>query len=236
MPKYKFQWSNLSRDVLKAVCRELALGDGDPAAVLQAAYGARPQDSFVHDAWPVLLERWLVKDTEARQQIVSALWQAGVGKGGPFPSDRAAELAYLRDRNSTARLRQVVLDTFIAWGESPAEQEAGGESATAATAVRGCPTSASPPPTTPDPSGAPRSTATLPPPTPPSSQSLPLASLERRLWDAANALRGPVDPADFKTYVFPMLFWKWISDSWDYEHAQAVEDYGDDIDDEVEAD
>ncbi|MDQ1245714.1 MAG: type restriction enzyme protein, partial [Actinomycetota bacterium] len=28
--------------------------------------------------------------------------------------------------------------------------------------------------------------------------------LETRLWDAANALRGPVDPADFKTYVFPM--------------------------------
>lgn len=29
--------------------------------------------------------------------------------------------------------------------------------------------------------------------------------LEARLWGAANALRGPVDPADFKTYVFPML-------------------------------
>ncbi len=60
--------------------------------------------------------------------------------------------------------------------------------------------------------------------------------LESRLWGAANALRGPVDPADFKTYVFPMLFWKWISDSWDYEHSQAVEDYGNDLDDEVEAD
>ena len=60
--------------------------------------------------------------------------------------------------------------------------------------------------------------------------------LERRLWDAANSLRGPVDPADFKTYVFPMLFWKWISDTWDYAHAQAVADYGDDVEAEVEAD
>lgn len=60
--------------------------------------------------------------------------------------------------------------------------------------------------------------------------------LEQRLWAAANALRGPVDPADFKTYVFPMLFWKWISDTWEYEHAQAVEDYGDDLTDEIEAD
>lgn len=60
--------------------------------------------------------------------------------------------------------------------------------------------------------------------------------LETRLWDAANALRGPVDPADFKTYVFPMLFWKWISDTWAYEHEEAVAEYGDDLDDEVEAD
>ncbi len=63
-----------------------------------------------------------------------------------------------------------------------------------------------------------------------------LADLEGRLWDSANALRGPVDPADFKTYVFPMLFWKWISDSHDWERAQAVADYGDNVAPEVEAD
>lgn len=61
-----------------------------------------------------------------------------------------------------------------------------------------------------------------------------LADLERRLWDAANALGGPVDSADFKTYVFPMLFWKWISDSWAWEHAVA--DYRGDVAPEVEAD
>jgi type I restriction enzyme M protein len=60
--------------------------------------------------------------------------------------------------------------------------------------------------------------------------------LESRLWDAANALRGPVDPADFKTYVFPMLFWKWISDTWVHERAAALDEYGDDLDDEIEAD
>ncbi len=66
--------------------------------------------------------------------------------------------------------------------------------------------------------------------------SITLPELEQRLWAAANALRGPVDPADFKTYVFPMLFWKWISDTWEYEHTQAAEDYGDDLTDEIEAD
>lgn len=65
---------------------------------------------------------------------------------------------------------------------------------------------------------------------------LQLQELESRLWSAANALRGPVDPADFKTYTFPVLFWKWISDSWDYERALAVAEYGDGVEPEVEAD
>ena len=60
--------------------------------------------------------------------------------------------------------------------------------------------------------------------------------LESRLWEAANALRGPVDPADFKTYVFPMLFWKWISDTWVFEHNAAVDEFGDELNDEIEAD
>lgn len=60
--------------------------------------------------------------------------------------------------------------------------------------------------------------------------------LESRLWGAANALRGPVDPADFKTYVFPMLFWKWISDTWLHERAEAEADFGDSLNEEVEAD
>jgi type I restriction enzyme M protein len=53
---------------------------------------------------------------------------------------------------------------------------------------------------------------------------------------AANALRGPLDPGDFKAYVFPVLFFKWISDTWDHEHERAVGDFVDDLADEVEAD
>jgi type I restriction enzyme M protein len=60
--------------------------------------------------------------------------------------------------------------------------------------------------------------------------------LESTLWGAANALRGPVDPGDFKAYVFPVLFFKWISDSWDYQHAAALADWGDELDDIIEAD
>lgn len=41
---------------------------------------------------------------------------------------------------------------------------------------------------------------------------------------------------DFKAYVFPVMFFKWISDSWDHEHAQALEDFGDALTEEIEAD
>ncbi len=37
-----------------------------------------------------------------------------------------------------------------------------------------------------------------------------LGQLESPLWEAANILRGPVDAADFKIYVFPLLFFKRI--------------------------
>lgn len=60
--------------------------------------------------------------------------------------------------------------------------------------------------------------------------------LESRLWAAANSLRGSVDAADFKAYIFPLLFFKRISDAWDDEHDAAVAEYGPSVDPEVEAD
>lgn len=65
---------------------------------------------------------------------------------------------------------------------------------------------------------------------------LTLAELESRLWAAANSLRGPVDAADFKAYIFPILFFKRISDAWYEEHQRAADDYGDLLDDVIEAD
>jgi type I restriction enzyme M protein len=58
--------------------------------------------------------------------------------------------------------------------------------------------------------------------------------LEQTLLAAANALRGPVDPGDFKAYVFPVLFYKWISDVYDYRHEQAISDLGDAWTQEIE--
>ncbi len=55
-----------------------------------------------------------------------------------------------------------------------------------------------------------------------------LSQLESHLWEAANILRGPVDAADFKTYVFPLLFFKRISDVHDEEQQAALTESGGD--------
>jgi type I restriction enzyme M protein len=52
-----------------------------------------------------------------------------------------------------------------------------------------------------------------------------LSQLESHLWEAANILRGPVDAADFKSYVFPLLFFKRLSDVHDEEHAEALKQF-----------
>lgn len=58
--------------------------------------------------------------------------------------------------------------------------------------------------------------------------SLDLPALESHLWEAANILRGPVDAADFKTYIFPLLFFKRISDAYDEETRLALDESGGD--------
>jgi len=48
-----------------------------------------------------------------------------------------------------------------------------------------------------------------------------LSKLESHLWEAANILRGPVDAADFKTYISFTIF-KRISDAYDEETETAL--------------
>lgn len=46
--------------------------------------------------------------------------------------------------------------------------------------------------------------------------------LEDYLWGAANILRGMIDAADFKQYIFPLLFFKRVSDIWNEEYEEAL--------------
>jgi type I restriction enzyme M protein len=60
--------------------------------------------------------------------------------------------------------------------------------------------------------------------------------IESWLWESANILRGPVDPANLRDFVFPLLFLKRLSDTWDEEQAAAIKTFGIDIDRETAAD
>lgn len=62
----------------------------------------------------------------------------------------------------------------------------------------------------------------MPPTTTTPKTKADLSQLESHLWEAANILRGPVDAADFKTYVFPLLFFKRLSDVHDEEYDAAL--------------
>lgn len=53
---------------------------------------------------------------------------------------------------------------------------------------------------------------------------LTISQLEQYLSRAAWILKGPVDASDFKVYIFPLLFFKRLSDVYDEETATALEE------------
>ena len=51
--------------------------------------------------------------------------------------------------------------------------------------------------------------------------------LESYLWGAATLLRGLIDASDYKQYIFPLLFFKRLSDVWDGDYQQALDETDD---------
>ena len=56
---------------------------------------------------------------------------------------------------------------------------------------------------------------------------LDLKDLETHLWEAAHIITGPIDASDYKTYIFPILFFKRICDVYDEELEDAIKEIGD---------
>jgi type I restriction enzyme M protein len=61
------------------------------------------------------------------------------------------------------------------------------------------------------------------------SERITQQQLESYLWGAATLLRGLVDAGDYKQFIFPLLFFKRISDVWDEEYARALDESGGDL-------
>lgn len=53
--------------------------------------------------------------------------------------------------------------------------------------------------------------------------------LEKYLWGAATTLRGTIDAGDYKQYIFPLLFFKRISDVYEEEFEAALADSDGDL-------
>lgn len=60
------------------------------------------------------------------------------------------------------------------------------------------------------------------------SNRIPLSELEAYLWDSAVLLRTNIDAGAYKQYIFPLLFFKRLSDVFDEETDNAISEYGED--------
>lgn len=58
------------------------------------------------------------------------------------------------------------------------------------------------------------------------SNRIELGELETYLYASADILRGHVEASDYKSFVFPLLFFKRICDVYDEETASAIKEYG----------
>lgn len=60
------------------------------------------------------------------------------------------------------------------------------------------------------------------------SSQLTLSELEQYLASAADLLRGAIDQADFKAYIFPLMFFKRLNDVHQEEYEFALAQSGGD--------
>ncbi|MGW0022261.1 N-6 DNA methylase [Rhodococcus sp. NPDC003382] len=48
--------------------------------------------------------------------------------------------------------------------------------------------------------------------------------IENRLWDAADELRVAMPEAQYSSVVFPLMFWKYLSDTWEHQHEVFLDE------------
>lgn len=58
-------------------------------------------------------------------------------------------------------------------------------------------------------------------------EKMSLATLKQFLWKSADILRGKIDSSDYKKYIFGLLFYKRMSDVWEEEYRNVLDEYKD---------
>lgn len=61
------------------------------------------------------------------------------------------------------------------------------------------------------------------------SETISQQQLENYLWGAATLLRGVIDPGEYKNIIFPLMFFKRISDVYDEEAEESIKEAGEDF-------
>jgi len=118
VPRYRFRWEQLPSRLTRRLARDLQL-DGEPPVALRKAYGARPGEDFVRDAWPLLRDEWLAKDGPARRSVVTLLRERRLGDTTLPVRNQQEQRDYLASCRNSSALRQVVLEQFRASGSVP---------------------------------------------------------------------------------------------------------------------
>jgi type I restriction enzyme M protein len=214
LPRYRFQWGNLPVAVLRALTADAGVAPGDAPDQLRAWYGARPDEEFVRDSWDILREDWLARTTAARKAVVDRLWELGVGKGDHRPSNKDGEMAYLRSCRNAKRLREAVLEQFVALGEQA--PEAGSPAAPGPSASHADPPALAEP--TPPQAGPGQAKPAQPRRGKATNGKEPLG-FEDVLWKAADKLRGSMDSSEYKHVVLGLIFLKYVEDAFEERRA-----------------
>ena len=56
------------------------------------------------------------------------------------------------------------------------------------------------------------------------NQPITQAQMEALLWAAADELRVAMPESQYASVIFPLMFWKYLSDTWDHNHATFLEE------------
>lgn len=116
MPKYKFSWPNLPRHLLQATAAATGVAGDDAAQGLMQRFRARPDETFIQEAWPSLQRNWLEVHGNWRRAVVAELREARLGNHERRTRSASGELEYLASCARSKSMKAIVLEQFLAFG------------------------------------------------------------------------------------------------------------------------